>query len=151
MHHSEQKCAYFCSEWCIVGYGTGTLQDLLIWLVYLNNLSLLGHFMASHITNNSTICSTGCPCQQQREHQSFTLLALYEGNPLVTIGFPLQRARNVEAISLANPLFVHWICKPNNKEIVHTSNYWLYCLPITSPIVSALPDLLFAKAICSAH
>ena len=21
MHHSEQKCAHFCSEWCIVGYG----------------------------------------------------------------------------------------------------------------------------------
>ena len=19
MHHSEQKCAHFCSEWCIVG------------------------------------------------------------------------------------------------------------------------------------
>ena len=23
MLHSEQKCAYFCSEWSIVGYGTG--------------------------------------------------------------------------------------------------------------------------------
>ena len=22
MHHSEQKCAHFCSEWCIVRYGT---------------------------------------------------------------------------------------------------------------------------------
>ena len=21
MQHSEQKCAHFCSEWCIVGYG----------------------------------------------------------------------------------------------------------------------------------
>ena len=28
MHHSEQKCAYFCSEWCIVGYQTGALWDL---------------------------------------------------------------------------------------------------------------------------
>ena len=28
MHHSEQKCAHFCSEWCIVGYGTGVLRDL---------------------------------------------------------------------------------------------------------------------------
>ena len=28
MHHSEQKCAHFCSEWCIVGYGTGALWDL---------------------------------------------------------------------------------------------------------------------------
>ena len=30
MHHSEQKCAHFCSEWCIVGYGTGALWDLWI-------------------------------------------------------------------------------------------------------------------------
>ena len=29
MHHSEQKCAHFGSEWCIVGYETGTLWDLL--------------------------------------------------------------------------------------------------------------------------
>ena len=28
MHHSEQKCAHFCSEWCIVGYGTSALWDL---------------------------------------------------------------------------------------------------------------------------
>ena len=30
MHHSEQKCAHFCSELCILGYGTGTLWDLWI-------------------------------------------------------------------------------------------------------------------------
>ena len=30
MHHSEQKCAHSCSEWCIVGYGTGALWDLWI-------------------------------------------------------------------------------------------------------------------------
>ena len=33
MHHSEQKCAHFCSEWCIVGYGTGALWDLWKWSV----------------------------------------------------------------------------------------------------------------------
>ena len=27
MHDSEQKCAHFCFEWCIVGYGTGALWD----------------------------------------------------------------------------------------------------------------------------
>ena len=30
MHHWEQKCAHFCSQWCIVGYGTGALWDLQI-------------------------------------------------------------------------------------------------------------------------
>ena len=27
MLHSEQKCAHFCSEWYIMGYGTGALWD----------------------------------------------------------------------------------------------------------------------------
>ena len=30
MHHSEQKCAHFCSVWRIVGYGTRALMDLWI-------------------------------------------------------------------------------------------------------------------------
>ena len=30
MPHSEQQSAYFCSEWCIVWYGTGALRDLWI-------------------------------------------------------------------------------------------------------------------------
>ena len=34
MHHSEQKCAHFCSEWCIVGYGTGALWYCKIGLIY---------------------------------------------------------------------------------------------------------------------
>ena len=28
MHHSDQKCAHFCPEWWIVGYGTGALWAL---------------------------------------------------------------------------------------------------------------------------
>ena len=30
MHHSEQKCAHFCSECCIVGYVTGSSWDFVI-------------------------------------------------------------------------------------------------------------------------
>ena len=37
MHHSEQKCAHFCSGWSIVGYGTGAF-----WY-----LCKLGHFSVS--------------------------------------------------------------------------------------------------------
>ena len=33
MHHSEQKCTHFCSEWCIVEYGTGALWDLRDWSI----------------------------------------------------------------------------------------------------------------------
>ena len=28
MLHSEQKCAYFCCEWRVVGYGAGAFWDL---------------------------------------------------------------------------------------------------------------------------
>ena len=28
MRHIEQKCAHFCSEWCIVGCGTDALWDM---------------------------------------------------------------------------------------------------------------------------
>ena len=33
MHHSEQKCAHFCSEWCIVGFGTDALWDWWDWSI----------------------------------------------------------------------------------------------------------------------
>ena len=33
IHHSEQKCAHFCCEWCIVGYWTGALWDLYDWSI----------------------------------------------------------------------------------------------------------------------
>ena len=33
MLHSEQKCAYFCSDWSIVRYGTGAFWDLWIRLI----------------------------------------------------------------------------------------------------------------------
>ena len=33
MHYSEHKCAHFCSEWCIVGYGTGALWDMWDWSI----------------------------------------------------------------------------------------------------------------------
>ena len=33
MHHSEQKCTHFYSEWCIVGDAMSTLWDLWDWSV----------------------------------------------------------------------------------------------------------------------
>ena len=40
MHHSGEKCAHFCSEWCIVGYETGKLWDLGDWPVLIKSLAL---------------------------------------------------------------------------------------------------------------
>ena len=31
MFHSEQQCTHFCSEWSIMGYGTGAFWDLWNW------------------------------------------------------------------------------------------------------------------------
>ena len=39
MLHSEQKCAHFCSEWSIVGYGTGAFWDLWNWSIYMKLLA----------------------------------------------------------------------------------------------------------------
>ena len=33
MLHSEQKCAHFCSQWNLVGYGTGVFWDLWNWSI----------------------------------------------------------------------------------------------------------------------
>ena len=54
------------------------------------------NILASEITSNLIVCSTACPSLQQRPHQSSASLALCEGNPLVTGGFPSQRASNVK-------------------------------------------------------
>ena len=56
--------------------------------------------MVSQITSNSTDYSTACSCLPQRNHQNSTLLALCEGNPPVTGGFPSQRASNAETVSI---------------------------------------------------
>ena len=41
VHHSEQKCTHFCSEWCTVGYGTGALWCM--WDCFINYSSSLVH------------------------------------------------------------------------------------------------------------
>ena len=47
MLHSEQKCAHFCSEWSIVGYGTGAFWDLwkwsIVWIHHIANNIVISH------------------------------------------------------------------------------------------------------------
>ena len=50
--HSEQKCAYFCSEWGIVGHGTGAFWDL--W-----NCSIWPLGTNSHVVH---VCVFHCCC-----------------------------------------------------------------------------------------
>ena len=64
MLHSEQKCSHFCSEWSIVGYGTGVLWDLWNWSIdYKTTLNrffqfkLLIYFNVQLATNGSELLS----------------------------------------------------------------------------------------------
>ena len=56
--------------------------------------------MMSQITSNWRVCSIICSGWYQRRYQNITLLALCEGNPPVTGGFPSQMASNTEIFLL---------------------------------------------------
>ena len=54
MLHSEQKCAHFCSEWSILGYGTGAFWDLWNWSIVIECnpwrvLSLFGMYVCKNL------------------------------------------------------------------------------------------------------
>ena len=51
-----------------------------------------------HITGNSNVCSRACWVILQAKHQSF--LWICDWNPPMTVGFPSQRASNVETVSM---------------------------------------------------
>ena len=57
--------------------------------------------MACLISSVSVVCSIVCSGKDQRKHQTLHVTGLCEGNPLVTGGFPSQRASNVESERLS--------------------------------------------------
>ena len=54
--------------------------------------------MVSEITGNLNVCSTACVACQKKKHQSSAFLALCEGNPPVTGGFPSQMESDAEIV-----------------------------------------------------
>ena len=56
--------------------------------------------MASQITGVSIVCSIVCSAGTQMIYQSSALLALCEGNPPGTSGFPLKRPSDAENVSI---------------------------------------------------
>ena len=71
MHHSEQKCSHFCSEWCIVGYGTGALWDL--WIRSIGILLLrnvLSRMCICDSSGTNSVRRSGCCMQLQTMHCS---------------------------------------------------------------------------------
>ena len=47
IYHSEQKCAHFCSEWRIVGYGRGAFREL--WIRSTISTENYGISLLSHV------------------------------------------------------------------------------------------------------
>ena len=56
--------------------------------------------MASQITGVSIVCSTVRSGTDQKKTSKLGVIALCEGNPPVTGGFPTQRASNAENVSI---------------------------------------------------
>ena len=56
--------------------------------------------MVSKITGVYIVCSSVCAGADQSKHRRSALLALCEGNPPVTGGFPSQRTSSAENISI---------------------------------------------------
>ena len=82
-----------CTQWgCLF---PGSCRDLIA-----HYRDVIMSAMASQITSVSIVCSTICSGADQRKHESSALLALCEGNPPVSGGFPSQRANNAENVPI---------------------------------------------------
>ena len=60
MHQPEQKCAHFCSEWCIMGYGTSASWVLWVWSIMWISLNIflqmiLPFLCSKDILRNETV------------------------------------------------------------------------------------------------
>ena len=65
---------------------------------YVLYVFLYSYGIILEITGNLNVCSAVSLNWHQRKHQMLASLALCEGNPPVTGGFPSQRASNVEHV-----------------------------------------------------
>ena len=59
IHDSEQKCAHFSSEWCIVGYVTGALWDLWDWFIQRSEAWQTYKLccLTDHLNGSVTLCT----------------------------------------------------------------------------------------------
>ena len=110
MHLSEQKCTYFCSEWCMVGYGTGALLDLWDWSIVPVVLTLLefpprNGTLVMVTSSNGNIFPVTDPC---------------EGNPPVTGGLPGHRWIPAQMPVTKGTLILSLICTWTNGS----ANNW---------------------------
>ena len=95
--------------------------------------------MASQITGVSIVCSTVCFKRRSKKTSKFRVTGLCDGNPLVTDGFPSQRASNAENVSIWWRHNVH--CNSESRWHICVSSKCIiicqamaYCLLGTKPL-----------------
>ena len=128
MLYSEQKCAHFCSEWSIVGYGIGAFWDLWKWsiAIFRSLLWIMHTYISGLFPRHWIDCRDardalqwrhnehdgvsnhqphGCFLKRLFRHRSkktskLRVTGLCAGNSPVTGEFPAQRASKAENVSI---------------------------------------------------
>ena len=104
-YHSHQsiklawKFFFLRFYWSLLGSNELIYEDVMTWKqIGMLSVSLWQRQMtiiASCITGQSSVCSTVCWNEQQRNTRS-ALMSICEGNPPVTNGFPTQRDKDAD-------------------------------------------------------
>ena len=102
------SCTKFCSDIMkLQKENNHNVNRIWIWKIVCATGSRFKHYsdiiisaMASQMTGVSIFCSSVCLGIDQKKHHSSVSLAFVRGNPLVTGGFPSQRASITEIVSI---------------------------------------------------
>ena len=119
--HIEPK--FYHRWWCFDQWDGAFWPTKTDFVIYQNYRTFWNHVLMIHtlhsdvimsastsqITGVLIVCSSVCSGTDQRKHQSSASL-VFEGNPLVTGGFPSQRASNMENVSI---LWCQYACLTN--------------------------------------
>ena len=92
MYHSEQKCVHFCSEWCIVGYGTCIVGFVRLVL-----------YLVSLISNRQSYCHNTRTVKQSNlgivGHTFFVFfIAKYSGDKTINLHTPYSQNKTIYII-----------------------------------------------------
>ena len=107
MLHSEQKCAHFCSECSIVGYGTGAFWDL--WNVSFTDHQILTNFCTSHNISEQFYSSDKFPLSWKKPLVNWPLDQCHIGSwwKGESIARPGAHPTSEIRIKFSNPTKIH--------------------------------------------
>ena len=97
--------------------------------------------MMSQITSNLTVCSAVFWGWQRWKHQSSVLLAICEGNPLVTDGFPSQKASVACQVINHHCNIYDWLHEAQQQPVNLNSLLYWNLMKFFCPMISHLGHL----------